>query len=1050
MKKIKRVLTLSVMTALALSLVVALSLFVGADSAESSELLPDRASLGKYFYIAYESEEDYLADKADGVFDGKIGTETCIIESLSNNTSNELTLPQESSYVYVLADLSYIKSSSIKVSTSVVIDLGGKTLDMKEKSQISLSSAAKDAEKTVLTLKGGNLLINTTVSGQVFNTYPGTELKLIGLNMEKSKDTSANIINDRGADLLFKDTYLKDNTLNPVIYFTTMYYEGYSNCSCVKCKIAAKNGTPSYKNSFIFDNFTYDVAATYPNWFMRSYKSAHGTGSMMSDTDIKFIGGSCLEFCQGGYMFGGDVGSGSTVEVYVEEGVRLANANESTFKAGGLYTLKYVRADGTEIDPADIKCGASGIPDYPNQIGTAFYEVRWYTFDGNLIEKVTYINGILPTHASPEHTEPYFVAEDGNVYCRIHTGWSKTEGADSADEIEPVSSDISYYAYFSDILPTFVLYDFEGEGATVLSASSNGAITADIVSSIPTGAYFKANGNLYLASLDVAASLYSANSFTLDLSGYTLSLSDAEGGFTTLNAPVAKLTVKNGTLYSEGAPAISVSEGGKIDLYGVNVRSINSHALSLTGGSVSLFGGSIKADGTRGVTSAIVAELTGEATLSLYGTSIKAANTYANADGIAVSAKSGAASPILNLNLGKNENSGFSVSVDADFISVAESTNAAKINITLDNVDVFFLGELVSSENGKIDVTVNLIGDSKVAPQKADVSFVAEEGKKIMFPLEDGLPVIILNADLTLYTSISVFEDLILNLYIPKTSDIAYLEIYGSVVFEKSKANTYELTTKEGIECYKIQTKLLYANSANSSLPITLGAFDEAENIYVCDSSYSLVDYCEKIVNGDYLSVTKNLARAVLNYVRAADAFFTDGFYVSEEDAARIDSLLLSYTPSLVKADELDLSELSGLVKSIQYKLTSETALVITLTDGAKTENISLTYSDGSELLSLEDTDNSQIIISIPAYKLNAPLTLTVGEKSATLSFAAYANKLLEDTDDDALKALILAVYDLGARANTYEDRSRGEIDTSGGDTPNARPEFDFEDYKEP
>ncbi len=273
------------------------------------------------------------------------------------------------------------------------------------------------------------------------------------------------------------------------------------------------------------------------------------------------------------------------------------------------------------------------------------------------------------------------------------------------------------------------------------------------------------------------------------------------------------------------------------------------------------------------------------------------------------------------------------VSVPMLNLSATNGCDRVKYNVTLNGGVILSDGaigylDLVSAdggENGRADSVV-FQGETHGAlklklPKKSAsigaISFgdgvhtflkVGSEGELAVYELgENDLSTLVPKL------SVSMFSDFVLNIYVPKRSDIADILI-GNENFDKAKLDT---VTVGGTDYYKLTVELPAAMAAEEftlTLKISL-----SDGNTVCGKwTMSIPRYAKKVVDNDSATdVEKTLVKNMLSYVLAAYGYFNAEKYDSAK--AVIESVLGDFEENF--AFDLKPSEISSAMSSASMHL---------------------------------------------------------------------------------------------------------------------------------
>lgn len=195
--------------------------------------------------------------------------------------------------------------------------------------------------------------------------------------------------------------------------------------------------------------------------------------------------------------------------------------------------------------------------------------------------------------------------------------------------------------------------------------------------------------------------------------------------------------------------------------------------------------------------------------------------------------------------------------------------------------------------------------------------------------------------------------------------------------------------------------------------------------------SFSIQNYANRIMSGDFKAEAKDAVRTMLNYGASAQTYF-------DYKADQLANTILSEQDRLVDVDPSVFEQYAtvreGQVAGLQYEgstllLTSETKLAhyFVLEDGANIEDY--TFKVGNKVLQPQKKANSKNLYyvdieNIVAKNLATNYTLSVTKADTTMSITcsalSYGKVVFEENKPDNLKQVMKAIYAYYQAADAY------------------------------
>ncbi|MBR2343663.1 MAG: hypothetical protein IKA64_05350 [Clostridia bacterium] len=901
----------------------------------------------------------------------------------------------------------------------LTVDLSGHKMNML--GEISIGGAG-GIMSSVLTVKNGTMMLEGSLQSSGKSMYQlialrrGAKMYLNNVDVVHGKTARYSIfIYDNGGSVYMTNSSLD---LGPrtfcALYLTSL------NCTCNDC---AQDKTTRETQEFIFDGVTVYSAQV----LFTVNPKAHGLDGDYYNAvaDIAFKGGSKIKTTSRApkslFTFGDESKNAAAIaamraskmNLTFEEGTAFSEAAFLDGELAAKYTLTVVDKNGDPI--TDYRTGYSADDTFPEMIARNEYTVSWYAYDGTLLEAIKYAEGATPSHSAPEHPDNLTMDAEGNVLLKRHDGWSRTEGATTAEAITAVLADTAYYAVYADELAAVYTKD---SGGNLTAGFRDADIGSEAIAALANGS------KLYLNTDATLSQNISTPNLSIELQGNTLTLLGAA------LIPSGTMTVSGGTLLADGVCPFVIDGGAMLTLNGVSVSAIDAVIAEINNGVIEVVGGELRASSAT-MMGAIAAY--GNAEVIIRGASVRTRNAFGSS--AVVYAASGAS--IVSVSVTNNGGTDPRFNVDGTLIYADGDVGYGVVEATVVDTDIFHLGELVATSAETADFVDVIIRNAKIGRQSSGANFRTQNGAPLYTPLDPNTPVTDIDVEFEVYSSLTVSKEFTLNFYIPEGSPVVDVIVGGVSYFDVNSLDSYEKTVHEGVSCYRVECGSFTAKNAISARRVQY-VIEHEGGRYSLDSTYSIVEYCADVLAGDYSDITKTLMLDILCYIREGYDFFVGGG-ATEEELALVDSLIGDYdSKEEIPADTADLSALSGLVSSVQFAANDRITMRIALTEAAKSEKIRIYYGTAAAL-AVNGTDADFLEIDVPLFALTDTIQIVVGEASAEYSFAAYVAAVADAYSESCpeLCDMLAATLRLGKSARRYEGAGLP-------DTPSIEPDFEF------
>ncbi|MBR2343695.1 MAG: hypothetical protein IKA64_05510 [Clostridia bacterium] len=955
-------------------------------------------------YVIYENVRDFNDDIENGVIDGMIDGENVLV---TRGTETTMALPA-SGYVYLLADVTVPQVFKLSGGAVLQINCGRKKLTLgKVRNVISGSSLA---------------IFNGALNPSAWATEGTLE----------TTDTAAYIA-FRDLDITTNDGYGSARFIwarSAVYgYFENLTYD--SSAGRKRFIWLASNGTQDYT----FKNVNITQNAKNPDPVVELAGQACNV-SLYFDKDTKI----------NSKLFNSALAAGSQLLVSAEVGCKIKN-NDWILDPSLVSTnlkLDFISPLGVSARFVDV----GGI----FVLTEAISEILWHGVDGAPIgEKISIFEGdvIVPPELPKTVSE-----KEGGGYTVTEYVWAREIGGEAVD-IDSLRGSVNLYAVAGEPLDaTLALLGADGK---LVDAWITDRLTKDTVSNMPAGSTLLMLADLsvdYGASADMTFDSYMGD-ITVDLGGHTLTHVSYDGKTDVAWAtPAAGVTVtlQNGTVNisnSGGKYGTLVSgEGeGTIKFHRVDIVSAGGPAIvNLNAGSFIMELGRIDTNGSgtyrpfrigNGATKAVTASLElygvyhsgkgGDVFVSLY--SARNANNNIKVvvgeyEGTYSWIKTGYMLQFSQANIGSASKYEFIYDGAYVYGGNAHVTGRPKwdskaVDAALDEKNISFYFDNFIGMRPEADyftsTTSVLLTTASINIDRALTTVY--KGSEVY--TVGGL----LDPDFGLMSSLTLYSDLDLNLFIPVdvVGGINTISADGTLIFDRSRAEDYPIYVdrRTGERYYVASVRDIAPNLAAKQIELSInysmcftyaGESAETELNATVLRSFSVVDYIETLFDTEGVSETAlDTARALSAYIIAAyDYFDVDSIFHVDTWEKLLDIALEVGAEEFVGSfgeihapeGDTDFGPEAGV--TAQFGIGTVTRLELSF--GAVRD---YEIYSGAKLIAEGRADG--VTLELHAYELCSSLVIKVDGNTATFSFAEYIEMLLDGTDmmrDRLLRAM--------------------------------------------
>ncbi|MBQ3015533.1 MAG: glycoside hydrolase N-terminal domain-containing protein [Clostridia bacterium] len=317
-------------------------------------------------------------------------------------------------------------------------------------------------------------------------------------------------------------------------------------------------------------------------------------------------------------------------------------------------------------------------------------------------------------------------------------------------------------------------------------------------------------------------------------------------------------------------------------------------------------------------------------------------------------------------------------------------TGYEMLNVCVDRSAMIEAYEKVASlkvsgeeHSAKLELFREYLTDYKVSEENATT--YAEE----MNAYYETTKNIVSSIDFALKTSITLDENIILNVYVPAVSTLVKFTLDGVEYSDLNAIRDTKVLIGEK-EYYRIQI-MLSAKAAAKDIPFVVTLNHNGNNV---SGRYTLgvVKYAQALIETGS-SVEKQLIKDVLSYIKAAYVYFG-----IEDDVAfaKIDALLgEQYDASNAPVVEGNTTHETNGLKSVTFLLDETPSMRFTLEDGADASKYAF-FINGRPVKTVISEDGKSIDMDVYAYQLCETVTYTYTSDEGVVSGSFHINAYYE------------------------------------------------------
>lgn len=271
----------------------------------------------------------------------------------------------------------------------------------------------------------------------------------------------------------------------------------------------------------------------------------------------------------------------------------------------------------------------------------------------------------------------------------------------------------------------------------------------------------------------------------------------------------------------------------------------------------------------------------------------------------------------------------------------------------------------------------------------------------------------------TLHQSISIDNDLILNIFINKSDmddKVKSVKVNGLYIMQSS----FVAFNVDGIEYYKYSISEFNPSNACRKLIITI----EQNDGTVISFSTSVVDYLESLLSISTDETEKILAVKLLRYIQNAYTYFNSNAAVEVERITHIIDKYKAY--DLVFAtltyDSVATGQIKDIVRSARFDISTTVKIRFYLNTNY-TGHLVVNFNGVSNTYYVKNgiyADRNYLEITMPAYAINN--NVTIGNENYQISFGLSSYATAMNNVDKGLHHLLEALSEYSAAAQLYKN----------------------------
>ena len=264
-----------------------------------------------------------------------------------------------------------------------------------------------------------------------------------------------------------------------------------------------------------------------------------------------------------------------------------------------------------------------------------------------------------------------------------------------------------------------------------------------------------------------------------------------------------------------------------------------------------------------------------------------------------------------------------------------------------------------------------------------------------------------------LYDNITLYSDLIYNLYIP-TEGVLALTVEG-VSYDLA---SLKLSTAPGVQCYVVPTRVA-VNEAGKDITLSVSIAAEGRS-YTVEKRASIIDYLVRLIEDNSIPEATTLAKDILSYIRAAYVFAEGDSEVRD----RIDGIIGTDYDAANMPTEIEKRESTEGLYSAAMQLGASPAFLLYIGEGYPAEQFEIRVDGG--IPETEIVTNSEgrtyIKVTMYAYAMAEVISYTIDGTDISGEYNIKAYYEFARGESEALANLTARLWRYAESARAYRD----------------------------
>ncbi len=284
-------------------------------------------------------------------------------------------------------------------------------------------------------------------------------------------------------------------------------------------------------------------------------------------------------------------------------------------------------------------------------------------------------------------------------------------------------------------------------------------------------------------------------------------------------------------------------------------------------------------------------------------------------------------------------------------------------------------------------------------------------------------------ANFSIKTNLALYADFVYNIYIPQDIADNYINYVKFESYENIYLSGQASVIINGNSYYVVKKSISPIEEGDRSFDFIINIKDKDGNPFDQTYTLSIPDYIDRVIDGEYSELAKNMVIATRTYIKAARNYYA-GTSLPYPEASNPDLTALAHKPGT------DIgamgAELAKYLKGVNLWLDGEIRFRLYLQSGVTSANLTLTYPKNTELTTVttqtgwEYDSISELYyydIAMSARDLRSDIEISVtgqSESPFVYSLSNYAYFVNQSLNDPLLSKLVDALWNYSVVANRY------------------------------